>query len=149
MRNEVGQLRKIAPRATRDPLPLTASAEPLPFTPPAAVDDAITQLGVAASRGDFSALDKLAELAAAAMKARTNEHQYVLGHLDSAFRVLGTEAGNGNDTAFQALWIATRKDHLQGLATLQLGTAAAMGNEKALEPLLAPLLERGRSQGSG
>jgi hypothetical protein len=51
---------------------------------------------------------------------------------------MGEEAGKGSDTAFQALWRATRMNSLKGMAIHALGDAAAMGNEKALEPLLDP-----------
>jgi hypothetical protein len=108
------------------------------LSPPIQSRAEMTELGLAASRGDWAALDKLAELVAVALKGRTNEHQDVAADIRLAFDALGTEAGNGNPTAFQALWKATRMDHLQGLATHALGQAAGMGNEQALEPLLDP-----------
>ena len=132
LRNEVRQLRE----QTRNGMSASAPKPPADAAP--AEPDAIAQLGVAASRGDFTALDKLSELVAAAMKARTNEHEYVLRHIDPAFTVLASEAGKGNDTALRALWIATRNNQIAGLATFALGEAAGMGNEKALEPLLDP-----------
>ena len=142
LRNEVRQLREQMGlvRAQR-PGDAAAFADIQPgpaVEDPNAFKESMRQLGVAASRGDFSALDKLAEHAAAAMKARTNEHQYVLGDVDDAFEVLGSETGEGNETAFQALWRATRNKALDGLAIRALGQAAALGHEQSLAVLLEP-----------
>lgn len=133
LRNEVRQLREQVKSGVSAP-----ASRALDGGAQAADPDAIAQLGLAASRGDFTALDKIAELVTAAMKARTNEHEYVLRHIDPAFTILATEAGKGNDTALRALWGATRDKRIAGLATDALGAAAGMGNEKALEPLLDP-----------
>jgi hypothetical protein len=114
-----------------------APARPLaaPANSAAAAQDLILELGLAASKGDLAALDKLAELAATALAARTNQSDWVLGDVKRAFDLLGAEAGKGNDLAFQSLWRATRMKHL---AIRALGDAAGAGNEKALEPLLDP-----------
>jgi hypothetical protein len=96
------------------------------------------QLGLAASQGDAAALQKLSELSAAAAKTRTNVNQDTHGELRVAFAVMGEEAGKGSETAFQALWSATRMKDLKGMAIMALGQAAGMGNERALEPLLDP-----------
>jgi len=101
-------------------------------------EEEMRQLGLAASRGDFTALQKLNELSQMALKGRTNVNQGAYPDIRIAFKVIGEEAGKGNDTAFEALWRATRMDYLKGAAMYALGDAAAMGNEKALEPLLDP-----------
>ena len=44
----------------------------------------------------------------------------------------------GNDTAFQALWRATRNKSLDGLAIRALGQAAALGHEQSLAILIEP-----------
>jgi len=139
LRNEVRQLREqvTALKTTRT----GGGAE----KPAAALDqaqsraDAIRQLGVAASTGDFSALDKLAELSDAAhAQFKTNHDASVFAELRPAFEVLGAEAGKGSDTALQALWKAMRMNSVQGFAIDALGAAAGQGNDKALEPLLEP-----------
>lgn len=142
LRNQNGMSKQaLAPSPAR-PIPNNLSSTN--NTPPAApnssnaVEDSIRTLAFAASQGDFTALDKLAELAAASIQARTNDQQWVLGDVKLAFNLLGAEAGKGNDLAFQSIWRATRMAHLKGLATRALGEAAALGNEKALEPLLDP-----------
>jgi hypothetical protein len=139
LRNEVSQLRDwvFQVRAGMIPPPPNAAAAVAPQAGQPD-NDAIVQLGVAASRGDFTALDKLADLATASRKAGTNKQDQTIVRVDPAFAVLGSEAGKGNDTALQALWIATRNKQLAGQATRALGEAAGMGNEKALEPLLDP-----------
>jgi len=141
LRNEVAQLRQQF-ALMKVPRPGTVQNQPVAQAAtnadPNATKETMRQLGFAASRGDFSALDKLAEHAAAAIKARTNVQQYVLADVDDAFDVLGSEAGQGNDTAFQALWRATRNKNLDGLAIRALGQAAALGHEQSLAILLEP-----------
>ena len=102
--------------------------------------ESMKALGVAASRGDFTALDKLAEVAVAKVNARTNLQDYVLRDVQIAFDILGAEAGNGNGTAFEALFRASKmkKQHLSGLAIRALGEAAGMGNEQAVDMLVNP-----------
>jgi hypothetical protein len=88
--------------------------------------------------GDYSALDKLADLAATARTMPLDEQAAARAAIESALSWLGTEAGNGNTAALQAVWQATRVRELQGFAVKALGQAAALGNEEALKPLLDP-----------
>jgi hypothetical protein len=80
LRNEVGQLRQQF-ALMKVPRPVAVQNQPVAQVEtnadPNATKETMRQLGLAASRGDFSALDKLAEHAAAAIKARTNVQQYV------------------------------------------------------------------------
>ena len=137
LRNEAGQLRELAAairsgRVNPGPMPQAAAA------PVQSREEEMRLLGLAASRGDPAALQKLDELSQIATKGRTNVNQDTHADLRIAFKVMGEEAGKGNDTAFQTLWRATRMKHLDGMAIMALGQAAGMGNEKALEPLLDP-----------
>jgi len=139
LRNEVRQLREQVTALK------TARTDSGAQEPAAALDqaqsraDAIRQLGVAASTGDLTALDKLAELSDVAhAQFKTNHDASVFAELRPAFDVLGAEAGKGSDTALQALWKGMRMDSVQGFAIQALGAAAGHGNEKALEPLLEP-----------
>ena len=106
----------------------------------AATLESMAALGLSASRGDFSALEKLGEAARARIKLRTNEQQYVLGEVQVAFDVLAEEAAKGNETAFQALFRASqmKTQHLSGLAIRALGDAAAAGHDRAVEVLVNP-----------
>ena len=136
---ELMRLRKqvTALKTTRTDRGAQEPATPLDQTQSRA--DAIRQLGVAASTGDFSALDKLAELSDAAhAQFKTNHDASVFAELRPAFDVLSAEAGKGGDTALQALWKAMRMNSVQGFAIDALGAAAGQGNDKALEPLLDP-----------
>jgi hypothetical protein len=132
LRERVSTAELTAPAAREQPATTPTSASR------SATQEEMKQLGLAAAQGDLAALDKLSELATSAIKARTNLQQWVLGDVKLAFDVLGAEAGNGNEVAFDQLWRATRMDHIQGLAITALGQAAGLGNEKALEPLLDP-----------
>ncbi len=67
-----------------------------------------------------------------------------LSSIQSAFELLGTEAGKGSTAGLQALWRASRIRGLQGFAVRALGQAAGLGNEEALQPLLDPPAARGR-----
>jgi hypothetical protein len=58
--------------------------------------------------------------------------------IQSAFELLGTEAGKGNTAGLQVLLQASRIRCLQSYAVKGLGQAAGMGNEEALKPLLDP-----------
>jgi hypothetical protein len=137
LRNEVGLLRQQngALRGGR--------ADP-PVVPAAAAaatenrEEEMRQLGLAASRGDLAALERLSELSTLASQGRTNVNQDTHGDIRIAFKVMGEEAGKGNETAFEVLWRATRMKTLSGMAIMALGQAAGMGNERALEPLLDP-----------
>jgi RNA polymerase sigma factor (sigma-70 family) len=138
LRNEVGQLRRVIQLLRGG----QGVAAPTATTPEADLvqngDEEMRRLGLAASRGDVSALEKLSELSVQAANTRTNANQDTHANIRIAFKVMGEEAGNGDEIAFQALWRATRMERLGGMATMALGQAAGMGNEKALEPLLDP-----------
>jgi hypothetical protein len=142
LRNEVRQLREqvaVLRTARMADAPLRGTVNTA-AEDRASVLESMKALGAAASRGDFGALDKLGEIATGRVSARTNQQEYVLGDVKLAFDVLGAEAGNGNDTAFQALARASRmkKQHLTGLAIQALGEAAEKGNEQALDMLVNP-----------
>ena len=100
--------------------------------------DEARQLGVAALGGDSSALDKLANLAAAVPTMKPEEQVATASGIQSAFELLGTQAGKGNAAGLQALWQATRIRELQVFAVRAVGQAAGLGNEEALKPLLDP-----------
>jgi RNA polymerase sigma factor (sigma-70 family) len=137
LRDEVGQLRQQVASFGAGRI----NAGPVPQAVAAAVQnraEEMRQLGLAASRGDLAALQKLDELSQIAVKGRTNENQDTHYEIRIAFKVIGEAAGKGSETAFQALWQSTRMDYLSGMAMYALGDAAAMGNEKALEVLLDP-----------
>lgn len=137
----VKELRQLRERASSPAAaPGAVGAQPAPSSAPAlqGAGDEARQLVVAAMGGDLSALDKLADLAAAMRRMHTNEAVQVRSALWSAFDLLGTEAGKGNTAALQAIWQASRSKELQGLAVKALGQAAGLGNEEALKPLLDP-----------
>jgi hypothetical protein len=138
----VKELRQLRERASSPPADLGAVASrPVPSSGPAVQGggDESRQLVLAAMGGDSSALDRLADLAAAVRTMNTNEQALLTrSALWSAFDLLGTEAGKGNTGALQAIWQASRISNLQGLAVKALGQAAGMGNEEALRPLLDP-----------
>jgi len=138
LRNEVRQLRE----QTSSP---ATGARPLPPAPVTAVapgvqspSDEVRQLALAAIQGDTSALDKLANLAAAMRTMKPEEQAAMRSAIQSAFELLGAEAGKGNTAGLQSLWQASRIRELQGFAVKGLGQAAGMGNEEALKPLLDP-----------
>jgi len=138
LRNEVGQLREQLALLKTGHSNASSAMAATPAASPVSREDEIRQLGQAASQGDFAALERLAELSAAAANGRTNVNQDTHREIREAFKILGEEAGKGNEIAFQALWRATRMKHLEGMAISGLGQAAGMGNERALEPLLDP-----------
>ena len=138
LRNEVGLLRGqiVAVRGGRVE---AAAVQQVPAVAPVPnADEEMRQLGLAASRGDVAALQKLDELSQIASKGRTNVNQDTHRELRVAFKVIGEEAGKGSETAFQVLYRATRMRFLEGMAVYALGDAAAAGNERALEVLLDP-----------
>jgi hypothetical protein len=145
LRNEVRQLREQAAArkaSSLQTLPTAASLATAPAPAMAAPESQIPredlrQLGEVASRGDSTAIEKIAEIVASALK-QTNDQSVVMAEVKRVFDQLGTEAGENNEAAFNALWTATRLPYLQGFAIGALGHAAAMGNEKALAPLLNP-----------
>ena len=135
---ELRQLRERASSPAADPG--AVGAQPAPSSAPAlqGAGDEARQLVAAAMGGDLSALDKLANLAAAARRMKPEEQVAALAAVWSAFELLGTEAGKGNSAGLQTLWQATRIRGLQGYAVKALGQAAGLGNEDALKPLLDP-----------
>jgi hypothetical protein len=141
LRNEVRQLREFRDQAS---LPAAESrpvaAPPAPSITPADLSpgDEVRQLAVAAKRGDSSALDKLAEWAAAARTMKPEEMAAIRSDIRSAFELLATEAGTGDAASLQAIWQASRIGNLQGFAVEAMGQAAGLGNEEALKPLLDP-----------
>ena len=143
LRSEVQQLRQqvAATRAPAPEMPQTAAsvAAPPPVTAPAThvPREDIRQLGQAASRGDSMAMEKMAAVVASALK-QTDDQSGVMGEVKAVFDQLGTEAGQNDETALDALSKATRMQYLQGFAIGALGQAAGMGNEKALDLLLDP-----------
>ena len=138
LRCELRQIREQASASTTDARPV--ASPPAPSIAPAVQSpgDEARQLGIAALRGDSSALDQLANLAAAVRTMKPEEQAATLAGIQAAFERLGTEACSGNTAGLQALWQASRIRNLQGFAVKALGQAAAMGNEEALKPLLDP-----------
>lgn len=136
LRNEVRRLREemVALRVGRD----AAVQQSVP-QPTAKHDESVSRLGLAASAGDYAALDRLSELwLAAHARLKTNAEGDVFADIRLAFDALGSDASKGSATALQALMRASRMDALQGFAVQALGRAAGQGNEQALEPLLDP-----------
>lgn len=138
LRGEVTQLREQLAR-------LGPNQPAIPVQPPVTGpsqgqdgDSEIQQLGVAAMRGDAGALNKLAKLAVASRTMDTNAQASTRSALRQVFDALGTQAGQGNAAALQAVWQASRMPELQGFAVVALGQAAGQGNEDALKPLLDP-----------
>jgi ankyrin repeat protein len=91
--------------------------------------------------GDATAFDELANAAADLYRginyqkddARLKMNYY---RMQAAFTVLGEEASKGNDKAFQALKKSLGVPSLKSFAPEALGTAAAAGNQEALDILL-------------
>jgi hypothetical protein len=92
--------------------------------------------------GDDTAFDELAGIAKSLygeIKDYQKEHARVmvlLFRMKAAFDVLGEEAGQGNDKAFQALKKSLGTPYLGSFAPDALGIAAAAGNKPALDILL-------------
>ncbi len=127
-----GEIKKL--KAAASGAPTASSIAPGAQSP----DDEARQLCVAAIQGDSGALDKLADLAAGLRTMEPDEQAATRSRIRSAFKLLGTEAGNGNTAGLQALWRASRNRNLQGFAVEGLGQAAGLGNEEALKALLDP-----------
>jgi hypothetical protein len=139
LRNELRQLREQLAGPATDALPVASDPPTPPATPDSPFhDDEVRQLELAALRGQSGALDKLASLVAAARATNSAAQTWIRTDMRLAFEDLGTEAGNGNESALQTLWQASRMPELQGLAVQALGQAAGKGNEEALKPLLDP-----------
>lgn len=138
LRNEVRQLRESGSAPVLESRQVAPQrVAPLASAPGAGESEART-LAAAAARGDSSALDKLAKLAAAARTMGTNEQAAVRSDIQAAFGVLGAAAGKRDAASLQAIWQASRMPELQGFAVQALGQAAGQGNEAALKPLLDP-----------
>jgi hypothetical protein len=137
LRNEVRQLREQTFSPANGAAPVASQPAPLvaPATQP--IGDA-QQFALAAMQGDSSALDNLANLAAAVRTTKPEDRAAVVSSIQSAFELLGKQAGTNNAGALQALWQASRVKELQGFAVRGLGEAAGLGNEEALKPLLDP-----------
>ena len=136
LRNEVRQLREelAGLRVSR-----TRAAQQSDAPPAAQPDEPIRLLGLAASAGDYAALDRLGDLSYAAhARLKTNAAGDAFADLRLVFDALGSDASKGSATALEALIRASRMDALQGFAVQALGKAAGQGNEQALEPLLDP-----------
>jgi len=89
---------------------------------------------------DFAAFDELAaagqELHSSGWKQEALR-QLTRDRIDAAFRVLGEQAGKGNNNALQALKMCLdRRYFLKGFAPDALGIAAAAGNDESLNLLL-------------
>src|SRR5947209_10339651 len=99
LRNEVRQLREQASPRTADGQPRASpSAPPIASTIQSHSDEA-RELATAAMRGDASALDKLANLAATMRTMKPEEQAATATGIRSAFGLLGTEAGKGDASA--------------------------------------------------
>jgi hypothetical protein len=138
LRNEVRQLREQASSTATNARPIASQSASTNAPVVQASGEAAKQLAEAAMGGDYSALDKLADLAATARTMPVDEQAAARAAIESALNWLGTEAGKGNTAALQAVWQATRVREIQGFAVKALGQAAALGNEEALKPLLDP-----------
>jgi hypothetical protein len=144
-RMELAQLREELRRFRGQPSPPSGTAQrdnspPEPPLAPAAPPppDEARQLALAAMHGNPGALSRLATLVAAVRTMNAEEQAAMRSSIQSAFEMLGTEAGTGNTGSLQALWQASRIAELKGYAIKGLGRAAGLGNEEALEPLLDP-----------
>jgi hypothetical protein len=125
---ELRQLRDELQRFREQPSAPGASAQP--GSPPPA--PAIAPAGQPPA-------DEARQLALAAMRTMNPDEQVAIrSSIQSAFEMLGTEAGTGNTGSLRALWQASRIAELKGYAVKGLGQAAGLGNEEALEPLLEP-----------
>ena len=104
-------------------------------------DSSIAGLAWSAGNGDSNALVEMNALCrtASVRPVTSDDRGDKLRDFRQAFDTLGFRAGQGNDTAVEALLQAIHFDYLQGFAVDGLGKAAGMGNEAALEPLLHPL----------
>jgi hypothetical protein len=135
---ELRRVREHASSPAADPGAVASQAAPSSAPVVQGAGDEARQLVVAALGGDSSALDKLANLAAAVPTMKPEEQVATASGIQSAFELLGTQAGKGNAAGLQALWQATRIRELQGFAVRAVGQAAGLGNEEALKPLLDP-----------
>jgi hypothetical protein len=93
---------------------------------------------LAAMQGNPGALNQLVALVTSARSLSPEEQARIVASIQSAFEMLGRQAGTGNAGGLQALWQASRIPELKGFAVKGLGQAAGLGNEEALEPLLDP-----------
>ena len=103
-------------------------------------DSSVIRLASAAANGEASAVNQLESLCQAASRrpATPSDRGDKLREFRTAFEILGSRAGQGNDHAVDALLQAIKLPYVQGFAVDALGEAAGLGNQKALEPLLHP-----------
>jgi hypothetical protein len=103
-------------------------------------DSTVATLAFAAGNGDTNAVDQLEALCqtTARRPATMSDRGDKFRAFRTAFEILGSRAGQGNDHAVDALLQAIKLPYIQGFAVDALGEAAGLGNQKALEPLLHP-----------
>ena len=139
LRASVDQRRMATQAPATDPGPRSTAPGAPVSEPSQSAETPLRELGLAAARGDVSALDKLVDLASIAhARFRTNQDSTVFAPFRAAFDELASAAGAGNPAALQALLHAARLKYLTGFAVQALGEAAGRGSEQALEPLLSP-----------
>ena len=103
--------------------------------------DDMDKLGILAAQGDRAAIDELENIAQE-LYSNINpdaEHARMLSNLRlmrAAFNPIGTMAGEGSETAFDALVYANSKARLRSFTADAFGIAAGMGNTNALNYLL-------------
>jgi hypothetical protein len=104
-------------------------------------DSPIISLAQAAVSGNTNAIEQLESLCQTASRRRAapDDRGDKFRAFRTAFEMLGTSAGQGNDHAVDALLQAIKLPYVQGFAVDGLGQAAGRGNQRALEPLLHPV----------
>ena len=102
-------------------------------------DSSVIRLASAAANGEASAVNQLESLCQAASRrpATPSDRGDKLREFRTAFEILGSRAGQGNDHAVDALLQAIKLPYVQGFAVDALGEAAGLGNQKAIEALAA------------
>lgn len=135
-------------KVTAAPEPTTMGKGPsssFPPPPPTSLAGpttaAMTALADRIGNGDQGAFDTLRNTAAELYRGigYEKDKERVMSNLTlmrAAFNVLGGQAAQGNDRAFQALKICLRTDHLRSFAPDALGIAAAAGHQGALDILV-------------
>jgi hypothetical protein len=102
-------------------------------------DSPVQKLAYAAANGEASTVNQLEALCQAASRrpATPSDRGDKLREFRTAFEILGSRAGQGNDHAVDALLQAIKLPYVQGFAVDALGEAAGLGNQKAIEALAA------------
>src|ERR1017187_4167724 len=102
-------------------------------------DSSVIRLASAAANGEASTVNQLEALCQAASRrpATPSDRGDKLREFRTAFEILGSRAGQGNDHAVDALLQAIKLPYVQGFAVDALGEAAGLGNQKAIEALAA------------